>query len=370
MPAPLFLPASQTQRRIIHLDMDAFYASVEMIDHPEYHQMALIVSPDPRQHHGRGVVTTANYFARRYGVHSAMPANQALKLVPNDKLLFVPPHFEKYHYYSDKVHRLMHVLTDQMEPVALDEAYLDVTHGKSHQPVIEQAIWLQETIYRKLKLTASFGISYNKFLAKMGSDYAKPFGRTIVQPAQAEQFLGQLPLSKFHGIGPATQQALAKLNIFTGADLQAASPRLLMDKFGRAGYVMALHAHGIDNEPVVAKRQHKSISVERTFVPPLLTGEQVNLQLQSFAKQIEQELQAKDLCAQAVTLKIRDRNFKTVTRSQSLVHPSQSQQVLLRTGQALLAKVPDFIERGVHLLGLGATNLIERQHINENLSLF
>jgi DNA polymerase-4 len=350
--------------------MDAFYASVEMIDHPEYHQLALVISPDPRQHHGRGVVTTANYFARSYGVHSAMPANQALKLVPHDKLLFVSPHFEKYRYYSGQVHELMHALTDQMEPVALDEAYLDVTHGKSQQSVIHQAIWLQETIYRQLKLTASFGISYNKFLAKMGSDYAKPFGRTIIRPGQAEKFLSQLPISKFHGIGPATQQALAKLQIQTGADLQAAAPRLLMDKFGRAGYIMALHARGIDNEPVTAKRQSKSISVERTFVPPLLTKEQVNQQLQHFSAQISQELQTKNLCAQAVTLKIRDRDFKTVTRSQALAHPTQAQQELVRTGQALIAKVPDFIERGVHLLGLGAANLIERQDVNQNLSLF
>lgn len=370
MSAPFFLPARKAERQIIHLDMDAFYASVEMIDHPEYHQLALIVSPDPRQHHGRGVITTANYFARSYGVHSAMPANQALKLVPHDKLLFVPPHFEKYRYYSDQVHQLMHTLTDQMEPVALDEAYLDVTHGKNGQSAVKQAVWLQQAIYRRLKLTASFGISYNKFLAKMGSDYAKPFGRTIIRPEQAEQFLSQLPLSKFHGIGPATQQALAKLQIRTGADLQAASPRLLMDKFGRAGYLMALHAHGIDNEPVAAKRQHKSISVERTFVPPLLTKGQVDSQLEAFAKQISQELTAKGLCAQAVTLKIRDRNFKTVTRSQSLPHPTQSQQVLVQTGQALIVKVPDFIERGVHLLGLGAAGLIDRQDINQNLSLF
>ncbi|MCH3904701.1 MAG: DNA polymerase IV [Lactobacillus sp.] len=370
MQSPVLLPRLQTNRKIIHLDMDAFYASVEMLGHPEYHKLALIVSPDPRQNHGHGVVTTANYCARQYGVHSAMPANQALKLVPADKLLFVPPHFEKYRYYSEKIHQLMHVLTDQMETVALDEAYLDVTHGKKDWPVIQQATWLQAEIFRRLKLTASFGISYNKFLAKTGSDYAKPFGRTVIRPHEAEEFLQTIPLHKFHGIGQATLASLAKLGIQTVADLQAADVRTLTDNMGRAGYELALHAHGIDNSPVVAARQRKSISSERTFTPPLLTQSDVLAELQIFAQQVSQELQAKNLACQAVVLKIRDRDFKTVTRRISLSKPVQAETDLYQEGEQLLAKVPDFIERGVHLLGLGATNLIDCKQINQNLSLF
>lgn len=370
MPPEYLLPRKQTQRRIIHLDMDAFYASVEMLGHPEYHQLALIVSRDPRQTHGRGVVATANYFARQYGVHSAMPANQVLKLVPHDKLLFVPPHFEKYRYYSGRVHQLMHQLTDRMETVALDEAYLDVTRGKKSWPVIKQATWLQAQIYQQLHLTASFGISYNMFLAKMGSDYAKPFGRTIIGPEEAEGFLSHLPLSKFHGIGQATQAVLAKAGIETGADLQAADVRWLMQQFGRAGYVMAMHAHGIDNSPVISQRQPKSISVERTFAPPLLTKAAVEAKLRLFADQVSQDLQQHDLVAEAVVLKIRDRSFKTVTRRASLPRPTQSAAVLDAEGKLLLQKVPDFIRRGVHLLGLGAGKLTNRQQLDQNLSLF
>lgn len=177
------LPRNDFSRRIIHLDMDAFYASVEMRDRPELANKAVVIAQDPRKTGGHGVIATANYRARKYGVGSAMAAAQAVKLIPAEELVFVEPDFAKYHRVSGQVHGLMHELTDQIESVALDEAYMDVTRSKiPGKSALELASYLQEQIFRQLHLTSSFGVSYNKFLAKMGSEYAKPFGRTYLAP--------------------------------------------------------------------------------------------------------------------------------------------------------------------------------------------
>lgn len=183
------LPQNDIHRRIIHLDMDAFYASVETRDHPELKNKALVVGQDPRHNGGHGVVATCNYHARKYGVHSAMPAIQAVHLVPEEELVFIRPNFEKYHRVSAQVHSFMHEITDLVESVALDEAYLDVTHNKiGQESSVQLALDLQKKIKSKLGLNSSFGVSYNKFLAKMGSEYAKPFGRTVILPDEALNF--------------------------------------------------------------------------------------------------------------------------------------------------------------------------------------
>lgn len=246
------LPKNNTSRKIIHIDMDAFYASVEMRDNPAIRDKAVLIGGDPKKNNGHGVVATANYIARQYGAHSAMPTAKAMRLIPADKLVIVEPHFEKYRAVSAQIHRLMHVITDKVESVALDEAYLDVTENKLHiaNPIRLGSI-LQEQIYRKVGLTSSFGVSYNKFLAKMGSEYAKPFGRTIIRSETALDFLAKQKIGNFPGIGPKTQERLEAMGVYTGADLKEVPTDVLIKKFNRMGYVIAQHAHGIDLRPVV-----------------------------------------------------------------------------------------------------------------------
>ena len=366
---PKYLPPRDTSRRILHLDMDAFYASVEMRDAPSLRDKAVIIAQDPRTHNGHGVVATASYEARRYGVHSAMPAIQALRLIPAAKLAIVEPHFEKYRAVSNQIHELMHQLTDRLESVALDEAYLDLTTGKSNRPYLDQACWLQQQVYRQIGITSSFGLSYNKFLAKMGSETAKPFGRTVVLPEEAERFLAAKPLAAFHGIGQATQERLAQLGMNTGADLQKCPVLTLTEKFGKAGYAMALHAHGIDNRPVGRNPKNQSISVERSYEPPLFDEQQLLTALRSYSKQLAGKMVQNKLLATGVVLKIRDRDFVTVTRSQRLSKPTREASELFPPAKTLLAKVPDFAELGVRLLGLGV-NVVPAGSIAQEINLF
>ncbi len=252
------LPKNDTSRKIIHLDMDAFYASVEMRDNPSLANKALIIGQDPRLNNGHGVVATANYVARKFGVHSAMSTMKALKLVPESEVVFLKPNFEKYRSVSSQIHELMYEMTDQVESVALDEAYLDVTQNKlGAYSALELAIRLQKKIFKEVHLNSSFGISYNKFLAKMGSEYAKPFGRTVILPNEAKIFLSQRKISDFPGIGERTQQQLKELGVKNGSDLQKLDTEFLIKKFKKMGYVIAQHAHGIDLNPVVKKRKRK-----------------------------------------------------------------------------------------------------------------
>ena len=206
------LPKNNTSRKIIHIDMDAFYASVEMRDNPSIRNKAVLIGGDPKKNKGHGVVATANYIARRYGAHSAMPTAKAVRLIPAEKLVIIQPNFEKYRAVSAEIHQLIHKITDRVESVALDEAYLDVTENKLNltDPVRIAAL-LQERIYQRIGLTSSFGVSYNKFLAKMGSEYAKPFGRTVIKPEGARDFLAKQPIKNFPGIGPKTQEKLAEM---------------------------------------------------------------------------------------------------------------------------------------------------------------
>lgn len=366
---PKFLPKRDTSRRILHLDMDAFYASVEMRDDPSLRDKAVIIARDPRKHNGHGVVATASYAARRYGVHAAMPAIKALRLIPANELAIVEPNFEKYRTVSAQVHELMHQLTDRLESVALDEAYLDLTAGKSKKSYLKQACWLQEQVYQRLGLTASFGLSYNKFLAKMGSETAKPFGRTVIEPEEAESFLATKPLAAFHGIGQATQAQLAKLGLTTGSDLQQCPVLTLTKKFGRAGYVMAMHAHGIDNSPVGRAPKSQSISFERSFEPVIFDQQQLLTSLRSYCEQLFVKMEKANLLATAVVLKIRDRDFLTVTRSQKLPEPTRDPAVLFPAAKNLLDKVPDFAQRGVRLLGLGV-NVVPAGSITQEIKLF
>lgn len=310
MPQP---DSKWTQRKIIHVDMDAFYASIEMRDHPAFRQHPLIIAKDPRKTGGRGVVTTANYRARQHGVHSAMSANEALKLCPN--AIFQPPNFPHYREISAQIHRIFHEYTDKIEPVAFDEAYLDVTENKHHlHSAVQLAHELQAQIYDQTHLTCSTGISYSKFLAKEASDYRKPVGVSVILPEDAHDFLMALPIERFRGVGKKTVPKMHELGIQTGADLYRRSQLELIHDFGKFGYVLYQRVRGIDDRPVAYQRQRKSIGKERTYGPPLTTVGEVENQLRRLAAMVAQTVAQKQRHGKTLVLKLRTSDFTTVTR--------------------------------------------------------
>ena len=218
-------------RKIIHIDMDAFFASVEQRDHPELRGKPVIVGGSAAH---RGVVSTCSYEARKFGVHSGMPTRTAMRLCPQG--VFLDTDFRRYRRVSQQVHRIFREVTDLVEPVSIDEAYLDVTVNKLNEPsAVKIAQYIQNEIFKRTELTASAGVSYNKFLAKIASDYRKPAGLTLVTPDNAEELLNDLPVAKFHGIGQVTAKKLASLNIHTGADLKKLDLSILLAMFGKAG---------------------------------------------------------------------------------------------------------------------------------------
>lgn len=367
------LPRNDIHRRIIHLDMDAFYASVEMRDHPFWRHKAVIVGQDPRRHNGHGVVATANYLARKYGVHSAMPSIQAVRLIPAAKLIIVPPHFAKYRAVSAEVHAMMHEYTDAVQSVALDEAYLDVTQNKKGlKSALKIALALQERIYHDLHLTCSFGVSYNKFLAKLGSEYAKPFGRALILPEEAQAFLAVKKIGAFPGIGPKTQSKMQKMGLFTGADLQKTSVRDLIKHFGKMGYIIAEHAAGIDLSPVVADalQKRKSIGMQRTFEPPIRNEQAALSVLKNYAQNLSQELNKRQLRPGAIVLKMRDTDFITATRRAKLQPVSaKTNEIYQRAADLFKTNAENhYLAKGIRLLGLSA---IDFDHKNfQETSLF
>lgn len=365
------LPRNNTKRKIIHLDMDAFYASVEIHDNPSLAKKALIVGQDPRKANGHGVVATANYVARQYGVHSAMPTMKALRLVPEDKIAFIRPNFEKYRAVSAQIHEFMYELTDLVESVALDEAYLDVTQNKlGAYSAVTLATQLQEKIFKKTGLTSSFGISYNKFLAKMGSEYAKPFGRTIILPEEAKSFLAKQPIEAFPGIGKKTQEQLHDMGVYTGADLQRLDVKFLIEHFKRMGYFIAQHAHGIDLRPINSIRQRKSIGTERTFEPNIFDANLALNNLRKYSESLSEKLKEKNFTAQTLVIKIRNNNFETATKRSKLPKPTNDAIEIYQTAKELFESVDNFLTQGIRLLGLSTTDLQTNQYEEISLDLF
>ncbi|NVY97111.1 DNA polymerase IV [Lactobacillus sp. DCY120] len=354
-------------RQILHVDMDAFYASVEERDHPAYRQKALVVAPDPRQHNGHGVITTANYQARKYGVGSGMPAIKALEQIPAAKLLFKPPDFSLYRQVSEQVHEIFNQVTPIWEPVALDEAYLDVTQNNLGQAdPVQLGLLIQRTVLRKLQLTCSIGVSYNMFLAKMASNYAKPFGLTVVPSNQASQFLAPLPVARLHGIGKKMQEQLADLNLKTVRDLQSLSLDFLVQHWGSVGYSLYQRIRGVDNRPVQAQRTRKSIGKERTFNRPVFAEGEIQKILQELADQVAEVLQNKHLHGKTVILKVRTVEFVTWTRRQTQTKFLQTAPAILAVVQEILQTL-DLREQPLRLLGITVTNLQPQSFTEINL---
>lgn len=363
------LPKNDFSRRIIHLDMDAFYASVELRNSPELKKKAVVIAHDPRNFNGHGVITTANYVARKYGVGSAMPAIQAVKRIPANQLIFIPPNFVKYRQVSNRIHQIMYEVTDVVESVSLDEAYLDVTKNKlGDYTSIDLGNYMQQKIYQVTGLTCSYGVTYNKFLAKMGSEYAKPFGKTIILPEEAEDFLARQDIKKFPGVGKKMQQILRNLNLNTGKDLQDKSVNFLIDRFKKWGYFLSMHSRGIDLSRVKANRQRKSLGKERTFEPSIFDKKTALDILRKYSLTIGKLLQKNKLTTNCVVLKLRDTNFKTVTRRKMLQQNTQDGQVIFQEITELFQMLPEFINIGIRLLGISTTNL-KKEHYQE-LTLF
>lgn len=275
-------PLSTTNafRKIIHIDMDAFYASVEQRDHPEYRGKAIAVGGLPE---GRGgVIATCSYEARKFGVRSAMPSKKAAQLCPH--LLFIRPRFDVYKTVSRQVREIFRRYTDIIEPLSLDEAYLDVTEDKQGiGSAIEIATLIKKAIREELQLTASAGVSINKFVAKIASDLQKPDGLTFIGPSKVESFVEALSVEKFHGVGKVTAEKMKSMDLFTGADLKKLSEAELIRHFGKPGRFYYQIVRGVDNRPVDANQETKSISAEDTFPEDLTAVEEMNRELDKLA---------------------------------------------------------------------------------------
>ncbi|WP_350558967.1 DNA polymerase IV [Psychrobacter sp. CAL346-MNA-CIBAN-0220] len=307
-------PIKSAPRKIIHLDMDAFYTSVEQRDFPQYRGKPLVVGGDPS---GRGVVAAASYEVRKFGVRSAMSCYEARKRCP--EVIFVPPRFEVYRAVSAHIRAIMHTLTSQVEPLSLDEAYLDVTGLQVHQgSATLMANWLRAQILEHTGLSASAGVSFNKMLAKIASDINKPNGTAIITPDDADAFISTLPIERFHGIGKATTKRLHAMNIRNGADLRCTPAPLLVNEFGKRGQFYYDIAHGRDERPVKAERQHKSVGSETTFRDNLSNDKTLRTQIYEQNADAFTQMHNKKLVAYTITLKIKYADFTQITRSHTL----------------------------------------------------
>ena len=332
--------------------MDAFYASVEQRDFPEYRGKPVIVGGSPE---GRGVVAAASYEVRKFGVHSAMPAAKAVRLCP--QAIFVKPRFEVYSEVSEQIQEILYRFTDQVEPLSLDEAYLDVTENHINLPsgtLIAREI--RRLILEKTRLTASAGVAFNKFLAKVASDINKPNGMAVITPDKADAFLESLPIGKFHGIGSATEKKMKSLGIYTGKDLKEWDEIDLVERFGKTGRYYYRIVRGKDNREVKAHRIRKSIGKERTFSEDVEEISWIHNFLDELAEKISQSMKKKKVSGKTVTLKVRYDDFETLTRSTSFSHYINKGEDIAETAKSLLEQT-EAGKRKVRLLGITLSNL-------------
>jgi len=340
------------QRKIIHIDMDAFYASVEQRDTPELRGKPVVVGGKPNS---RGVVAACSYEARVFGVHSAMPSSQAARLCPD--AVFVPPRFEAYQQCSQQLHRIFKQYTDLIEPLSLDEAYLDVTsclQCNGSATLIAQEI--KRCVSEELKLVASAGVSYNKFLAKIASDMDKPDGLYVILPEHADSFIAALPIRKFYGVGKVTEKKMQSMGIHTGNDLRQWEEVALLQHFGKAGSYYYRIARGIDNRPVRVDRIRKSIGKETTFNTDLTDLDFIQQQLKTIAIKIAAILQKRELVGRTLTLKVKYQDFTLNTRSQTLEKYVQTEEEMLDSLPGLIART-ELGVRPCRLLGLSVSGL-------------
>jgi len=332
--------------------MDAFYASVEQRDYPHYRGKPLAVGATPHQ---RGVVCAASYEARTFGIHSALSSRVALQRCPH--LIFVPPRFDVYRSISQQIRTIFEQHTDLVEPVALDEAYLDVTENKLGLPyatTIAQAI--RASIFKETGLTASAGVSFNKFLAKMASGLNKPNGLTVILPEQAETFVESLPIEKFHGIGKVSATKMHELNIHAGADLKQRSEAELVQHFGKVGHYYFKIARAQDDRPVEANRVRKSVGAETSYAQDLSDQAVMLHELETIAQTVYQRLERHKTGGRTITLKVKFANYQQITRSRTVMSEIREVATIVTLAQALFEAV-NLEGRHVRLLGISLSNL-------------
>lgn len=339
-------------RKIIHLDMDAFFAAVEQRDRAALRGKPVAVGGRPEQ---RGVVAAASYEARKFGVRSAMPMARALRLCP--ELIVVKPRFDVYRAVSLQIREIMARYSDLIEPLSLDEAFLDVTANKAGlATATETARALRAAIYNETRLTASAGIAPNKFLAKVASDLNKPNGQATIPPEQVGEFMRTLPVSKIYGIGPVTAERLAALGVHTAGDLQGIERKELVRLFGKASEHYWRIARGIDERPVEPNRRRKSVSAETTFAADISDLSLLRGHLSHLAERVSERLAKADARGRTITLKLRYDDFSELTRSRTLDSWVDDAETLIRVGCELL-RTTEAGTRPVRLLGLGVHNL-------------
>ncbi|WP_281846304.1 DNA polymerase IV [Olleya namhaensis] len=337
-------------RKIIHVDMDAFYASVAQMDNPELIGKAIAVGGGGP----RGVISAASYEARKFGVKSAMSGRLAIKLCPH--LIFVKTDFERYKEISNRIRKIFYDYTDLVEPLSLDEAYLDVTENKKGHPSASMlAEEIRTRIFNEVGLTASAGISINKFVAKIASDYNKPNGQKVVNPEEVLDFLEALDIRKFYGIGKVTAEKMYQKGIYTGLDLKSKSLAFLESNFGKSGTSYYYIVRGIHNSPVKPNQIRKSLAAERTFNENLSSEVFMLEKLQLIADEVAKRLSKSKVAGKTVTLKIKYSDFTLQTRSKTLPYFVADAAVILETAKDLLYQ--EKMSNSVRLLGISISNL-------------
>ncbi len=350
-------------RKIIHIDMDAFYASVELREHPELKHLPVVIS----SHHPRAVIAAASYPAREFGLRSAMSMSQAKKRCP--QVIVIEPNFEKYREVSAQIHQIFQNYTALIEPLSLDEAFLDVTENLKNIPsATEVAECIRTDIFQTTGLTASAGVAPNKFLAKIASDWHKPNGICIIKPSQVQHFIQHLALKKIPGVGKVTQEKLKILNLETLGDLQQVDENFLVHHFGKYGKQLFLYAQGIDDRPVQAERQRQQISKETTFDDDL-NIDQCQPYWDNLIERVWLSLEKRQMQARGVTVKLKLKNFQVLQHSKSFKQPLNSQQEMIQVVQTLLKEmnIPEHFQ--FRLIGVGLYQLSEQQQESQ-LSLW
>jgi len=342
-------------RKIIHIDMDAFYASVELKDRSELKDLPVVIS----SHHPRAVIAAASYPARKFGLRSAMSMSQAKKLCP--QVLVIEPNFEKYRAVSTQIHQIFQRYTHIIEPLSLDEAYLDVTENLKNIPsATEVAMQIRHDIFQATGLTASAGVAPNKFLAKIASDWHKPNGICVIKPSQVQNFIQHLALKKIPGVGKVTQEKLKALQLETLGDLQQMDEAILIQHFGKYGQQLYLYAQGIDERPVQTERERRQISKETTFDDDLILTECHNY-WPKLIDQVWASLEKKKLSARGVSAKLKLKNFQVLQHSKSFKQPLENKQQLEDVLQQLLIEMRISKHAQFRLIGVGVYQLSEQQ---------
>lgn len=349
---------NKNKLNIVHVDMDAFYASVEENDNPKLKGLPVIVGGL----NNHGVVTTANYMARKYGVHSAMPIFMAKKKCPHG--FFIPGRMKRYQEVSREVFKILYRYSELLERISIDEAYLDISN--LDKDPVEFAKEIKRAVFEKTGLTMSVGISYNKFLAKLASDWNKPAGVKVITSEMLPDLLKPLPIKKIHGLGPKSCKRLEDIGIYSIEDLLETSQEFLVELLGKTGLEVYDRIRGIDNRRINTRRERKSLGIERTFAEGTKEKEQLKKHIEDFSIELSDDLRQKKIHGRTISLKIKDEDFKVYTRSRTLISHVNSAEDIFEVGNSLLNEIHISIK--IRLIGLTVSNLLSSDL--KQLSLF